>query len=68
MRNTYEIKVRKPNAKSPLGRPRHGKEDNTKIDLCCEVPDCIHLIHDRIKLQALVYTYILLKVGNLLFC
>jgi hypothetical protein len=33
MRNVYKISVRKPEGKGQLGRPRHKREDNIKIDL-----------------------------------
>jgi hypothetical protein len=33
MRNAYKILVRKPEWKKPLGRPRHGWEDNIKMGL-----------------------------------
>jgi hypothetical protein len=32
-RNVYRILVRKPEGKSPLGRPRYRWEDNIKMDL-----------------------------------
>jgi hypothetical protein len=32
MRNTYKISLRKPEGKRPFGRPRHGWEDNIKVD------------------------------------
>jgi hypothetical protein len=31
--NTYRVLVRRPEGKEPLGRPRHGCEDNIKMDL-----------------------------------
>jgi hypothetical protein len=33
MRNEYIFSVGKPESKRPLGRPRHGLEDNIKMDL-----------------------------------
>jgi hypothetical protein len=33
MRNTYSISVGKPEAKRPIGRPRHRWEDNIRMDL-----------------------------------
>jgi hypothetical protein len=33
MRNVYNILVRKPEGKRPLGRPRHKWEDNIRIGL-----------------------------------
>jgi hypothetical protein len=32
-RNEYRVFVGKPEGKRPLGRPRHGLEDNIKMDL-----------------------------------
>jgi len=32
-RGAYRVMVGKPEAKSPLGRPRHRWEDNIKMDL-----------------------------------
>ena len=32
-RNAYRVLVRIPEGKRPLGRPRHGWEDNIKMDL-----------------------------------
>jgi hypothetical protein len=32
-KNAYRILVGKPERKTPLGRPRHGWEDNIKMDL-----------------------------------
>jgi hypothetical protein len=32
-RNAYKILVRKPERKGPLGRPRHRRVDNIKMDL-----------------------------------
>jgi len=31
--NTYETLVGRPERKRPLGRPRHKREDNTRMDL-----------------------------------
>jgi hypothetical protein len=33
MINAYKILIGKPRAKSTLGRPRHGWEDNIKMDV-----------------------------------
>jgi hypothetical protein len=33
MRNAYKILVEKPEGKTPLGRPKHTWEDNTKMDV-----------------------------------
>jgi hypothetical protein len=32
MRNAYKILVEMPEGKKPLGRPRHRREDNIKMD------------------------------------
>jgi hypothetical protein len=32
-RNAYRILVGKPEGKRPLGRPRHGRVDNIRMDL-----------------------------------
>jgi hypothetical protein len=32
-RKVYEVLVRKPEGKSPLGRPRHRREDDIRMDL-----------------------------------
>jgi hypothetical protein len=31
-RNAYTVLVGKPEGLRPLGRPRHGREDNIKVD------------------------------------
>jgi hypothetical protein len=49
-RNTYTALVGKPEGQRPLGRPRHGSEDDTKIDLIeigLEGMDWIYLAKDR---------------------
>jgi hypothetical protein len=33
MGNTYRVLVRKPERKRPLGRSKHGWEDNIRMDL-----------------------------------
>jgi len=50
MRNAYNILVRKPEGKRPLGRPRHRGEDNIIMNLRnirWEGVDWIHLAQDR---------------------
>jgi hypothetical protein len=32
-RSAYSVLVGKPEGKRPLGRPRHGREDNIQMDL-----------------------------------
>jgi hypothetical protein len=55
--NAYRILAGKPNRKRPLGRPRHGWVDNSKMDLretgwgCM---DWIGLVQDRDQWRALV--------------
>jgi hypothetical protein len=47
--NAYKILVRNPEGKRPLGRPKHGWEDNIKIDLTemwWEGVDWIHMAQD----------------------
>jgi hypothetical protein len=49
-RNAYRILVRKPEGKTPLGRPRRRWVDNTKLDLRDVVRsgmDWIDLAQDR---------------------
>jgi hypothetical protein len=49
MKNLYKILVRNPEGKKPFVRPRHGKEDNIKMDIKemgCDDMDYIRL---RIK-------------------
>jgi hypothetical protein len=57
MRNAYNILVGKPEAKRPLGRPRHRWKDNFRMDLReigWEGMDWVHLAQDRDQWQALV--------------
>jgi hypothetical protein len=49
-RGVYGVLVEKPEGKKPLGRPRHGWEDNIKMDfqeLECGGMDWIELAQDR---------------------
>ena len=46
--------VWKPEGKRPLGRPRHGWEDNIKIDLQEVGMDWVDLAEDRDRWRALV--------------
>jgi hypothetical protein len=50
MRNAYNILVRKPEGKRPLGRQRHRWKDNIRTNLRkigWEMVDCMHLGQDR---------------------
>jgi hypothetical protein len=60
MRNACESFVEKPVGKRPLGRPRHGWEDNTRLDLREIV--WIHLTQDRDQWWAFVNIVINLSV------
>ena len=64
-RGVYRVLVGKPEGKSPLGRPRHRWEDNTKMDLQ-EVGggcgDWMELAQDRDRWRALVSTVMNLQV------
>ena len=56
-RAIYRVWVGKPEGKRPLGRPRHGWEDNIKVDLQevgCGSMDWVELAQDRDRWQALV--------------
>jgi hypothetical protein len=60
-RNAYRILVGKPKGKRPLGRPRHRRVDNIKIDLReigWDGMDWIDLAQDREQWRALVNTVI----------
>jgi hypothetical protein len=65
VRNAYNILVRKPEGRRPLGRPRRRWEDDIKIDLR-EIGfgdvDWIHLAQDRDRWRALVNTVMNLRV------
>jgi len=56
-RAVYRVLVWKPEGRSPLGRPRHRREDNIKMDLQeagCGDMDWIDLATDRDKWRALL--------------
>jgi hypothetical protein len=59
VRGAYNILVGRPEVRRPLGRPRCRWEDNIKMDLR-EIGfgdvDCINLVQDRDRRQALVNT------------
>jgi len=64
-RGVHRVLVRKPEEKRPLGRPRHGWEDNIKLDLQ-EVEfggmDWIELAQNRDRCRALVNSVMNLRV------
>jgi hypothetical protein len=64
-RGAYRASVGKPGGRRPLGTPRRGWEDNTKMDLR-EVGwgsiDWIDLAQDRDKWRGLVCTVMNLRV------
>jgi hypothetical protein len=43
--NAYRILVRKPEGKKPLGRPRHRREDNIRMDLREIGRECVDWMH-----------------------
>jgi hypothetical protein len=63
--NACRILVRKPEGKTPLGRPRCRWVDNIKMDLReigCEGVDWIDMAQDRDQWRALVNTVLNLRV------
>jgi hypothetical protein len=64
-RNAYRILVGKPEAKRPLGKPRHRWVGNIKMDLRergWDGIDWIELAQDRDQWRALVNTVMNLRV------
>jgi hypothetical protein len=65
MRTAYDILVRKPEWKSPLGKPRLIWEDESSMGLSrvgWEVMDWMHLDQDRNQWRALVNTLMNFRV------
>jgi hypothetical protein len=57
--------VWKPYGKRPIGRPRHRREDNIRMDIReieWEVVDWIHLAQDRDQWRTVVITVMILRV------
>jgi hypothetical protein len=64
-RGAYRILVGRPEGRKPLGRPRHGWEDNIKMDLHDMGwwgMDWIELAQDKDRWQALVNAVMNLRV------
>ena len=64
-RNAYRVLVGKPESKRPLGRPRHRREDNIKMDLRevgCDPRDWIALAEDRDQWQTYVRAVMNLRI------
>ena len=64
-RGVYRVLMGKPEGKRPLGRPKHGWEDNNKMDLQeveCGVMDWIELAQVRDRWRALVNVVMNLQV------
>jgi hypothetical protein len=60
----YKVLVWKPEGKRPLGRPRHRRVDNIKMDLQevgCRDMESIDVFQDRDRCQALVN--VVMKLG-----
>jgi hypothetical protein len=56
-RDVYRVFLGKPGGRRPLGRPRHGWEDNIKMDLPevgCRGLECFNLAEDTGKWWVLV--------------
>jgi len=67
-RGVHRVLVGKPKGKRPLGRPRHGWEDNMKMDLQEVGGGCAdwkELAQDRDRWRALVSTVRNLRVTKM---
>jgi hypothetical protein len=65
-RGAYRILVGRPEGRRPLGRPRHRREDNIKIDLQevgWEGMDWIDMAQDRDRCRAVVSVVMNLRVS-----
>jgi hypothetical protein len=65
MRNAYDILVRRPEGKRPLGRSKRRREDNIRMDLRdigWNIVNWIHLAQGRDQWQALLNTVMKLQV------
>jgi hypothetical protein len=66
VRKANKILVEKPEGKRSLERPRHGWEDNIRMnlrDIGWERVDWIHLAQDKVHWRALVNTVIVMFLG-----
>jgi hypothetical protein len=64
-RGVYRVLVGRPKGKRPLGRPRHGWEDNIKMDLReiqIDGASWIQLAQDRVQWWAFVNTVMNLRI------
>ena len=66
-RGIYRVLVGRPEGRRPLGRPRHGWEDNIKLDLqkVGWGMDWIELAQDSDRWHALVYVLMNLQIPQM---